>query len=184
MVPAIQDLARGAQSFLKISGESQSMPEPERNGFQPGQQRPWPVSQNGLQNPVKFDHRLFIKNDVIHFIDGDPGFLQAIGHRPGGKAVVVLLAIEALFLRGGNKLPISNQGGRGIVKIAGNPQDDHAEHGFKEWTPWQPGFGTDRAGKKMSSGPRKRHLEPAAGRIDITGHGKEDSGTCAPGGSG
>ena len=44
-----------------------------------------------------------------------------------GEPVVVLLAAEALLLHGGHELPVAQEGGRGVVEVAGDPEDVHQD---------------------------------------------------------
>ena len=51
--------------------------------------------------------------------------VQAIADGMGGKASVVLLAGEALLLRGGHNLPIVDEGRRAVVIKCGDPEQAH-----------------------------------------------------------
>ncbi len=79
----------------------------------------------GLDEPLEFQKRLFVKDDAIDRRGVDLRLFQAIGDRVRRKVGIVLLAREALFLRRRDDLAIADQGGGAIVVEGGNPQNQH-----------------------------------------------------------
>jgi hypothetical protein len=81
--------------------------------------------QGGHQNPVKLPERLFEKDNVVQVRTSDAALLQAKLDGLFGKAVVVLDAGKAFFLRGGNLMAVTQQNRGRIMVVARNSQDIH-----------------------------------------------------------
>src|SRR5205809_1837449 len=69
----------------------------------------------GLEDPLELEERLVIKADVRELGRCDSGRLKAVPHRVPWKRRVALLAREALFLRRGDDLAVSEQAGGAVV---------------------------------------------------------------------
>ena len=84
----------------------------------------------GLEQAFEFEERLFVEHDVVEFAGGDVRRRQAIADRGGRKIRIVLLAREALFLRGGDDLAVHQQGCGAVVVECRNAED--AQRGRSE----------------------------------------------------
>src|SRR5436853_437997 len=71
--------------------------------------------QNGSNDAIEFQERLFVKHYVVEGRGRNPTDLQAELDRPLGKVVVVFPTREPLFLRGGDYLAVANKGRCGVV---------------------------------------------------------------------
>src|SRR2546426_607580 len=69
----------------------------------------------GLEDPLELEERLVVKADVRELGRCDSGHLKAVPHRVPWKRRVALLAREALFLRRGDDLAVSEQAGGAVV---------------------------------------------------------------------
>src|SRR3989449_1263257 len=69
----------------------------------------------GLEDPLELEERLVVKADVRELGRCDSGRLKAVPHRVPWKRRVALLAREALFLRRGDDLAVSEQTGGAVV---------------------------------------------------------------------
>ncbi len=101
----------------------QLLAEPERHRHQvrlPAQRRRCHV---GLEEPRELDERLLIEPDVVDLRRRDAGFTQAVLDRLVRKRGVVLLAREALLLRGRDNAAVLDQAGRRVVVIRGDSED-------------------------------------------------------------
>lgn len=81
--------------------------------------------QRGEQNALKFDQRLFVEDDMLQIVGGDPCLAQAEIDGLLRKAVVVFLAREAFFHRSGDQFAVVEERGGGVVIEAGNTEDVH-----------------------------------------------------------
>ena len=78
------------------------------------------------EDPLELDERLLVEADEVEIIHEDPALGQAVLDRMARKALVVLLAREALLRRGGDDPAVAHQAGRRIVIEARDAQDVHA----------------------------------------------------------
>src|SRR5205807_545916 len=67
-----------------------------------------------------------VKGEVVYFADADPRLPQAeadgvVGELPVG----VLLADQSLFFNKSEQFPVADQSRGGVVKEAGDSEDDH-----------------------------------------------------------
>ena len=65
------------------------------------------IGEVGLEQPLELDERLVVEDDVVDVVERDLAFAQAILDRVGREVGVVLLAREALFLRGRDDLAVA-----------------------------------------------------------------------------
>jgi hypothetical protein len=93
--------------------------------------------QIGLEQTLELQERLVVEGDVIDLVEPDAALGQAVLDRFLGKARIVLLAREPLFLGGGEKLAVGDQRGRAVVVERRQAEDPHppplrSEHGVDE----------------------------------------------------
>ena len=116
----------GAAAALrnKVAGP-ELVVHPERHRTQKRTQALWRVRQITLQQAFEFQDRLVVERDVIQVIRGDASLAKAERRGRFRKAMVVLLAREPFFLRGGDDLAVADQAGGGVVIERGQTQDVH-----------------------------------------------------------
>ncbi len=85
--------------------------------------------QHAHQNAIEFAEGLLVEDRVIQVSGLDPGALQTELDGMMGEAEVMLDAAEAFLFGGGNQLTVLQQGGRGVVVVAGDSQDIHVSLG-------------------------------------------------------
>jgi hypothetical protein len=88
---------------------------PDRQGHQ---ERPQPERRHGkigLQEAVELGQGLVVEGDSVQLAGADAALRQAIAQGVDGKGGIVLLAREALLLRGRHDAAITNQTGGAIV---------------------------------------------------------------------
>src|SRR5271155_423087 len=124
-VNPIEIFAVALQLILEEAALEEFLAHPERNRHLEGTQPPWREGDIGFQKALEFQERLVVKNDVV-----DGGEIHAREsetelHGMGGKARVVFLAGEALFLRRGDDLSITKKSRRTVVVERGNAEDAH-----------------------------------------------------------
>ncbi len=98
-------------------------PDPERHRLEERGEAARRIVEIGLEQAVELEERLVVEADVIELRRPNTGLGETV---PGGserEAVVVLLAGEALLLRGGDDLSVHHQAGRRVVVEGGDPQD-------------------------------------------------------------
>src|SRR5262249_48090098 len=72
----------------------------------------------GLDQPLELEEGLVVERDEVELVHREARLRQAIGYGVGGIAAVVLLAREALLLRGGAPFAVADEG-RGAVVVEG-----------------------------------------------------------------
>lgn len=77
------------------------------------------------QEPFELYQWFFVEDDIVEIFPTDAGFAETELDCFVGKVVIVFLSGKAFFFRGGDQLAVANERGRGIMVIAGNPQDVH-----------------------------------------------------------
>ena len=73
-----------------------------------------------LDQALELDERLLVEDDVVEVGGGNASRLETIVYRSHGKIRIMLLACEALFLRGGNDIAVDDEGRRAIVVEGGD----------------------------------------------------------------
>jgi len=92
----------GRQRRRDLAPEVQLLPQPERNRQT---ERRQPARRKGkvcFEQPLKLEQRLVVEDDVIEVPGRSPPARQQYTTAWTGKRGIVLLAAEALLLRGGN----------------------------------------------------------------------------------
>src|SRR5439155_7071737 len=97
--------------------------DPQGNGFEKGANAGRSARQVGVQDPIKFQERFFIKNYKINFLNPDASLPQAIFDCGPGKGGIMFFAGETFLLCRSNNLSIANQARRAIVVKSGNAQN-------------------------------------------------------------
>src|SRR5258708_22335312 len=80
-------------------------------------------SQVGLEQPLEFQQRLFIKNHMVELGCRQPRRVQAVLDRVPRKPGIVLAPREPLLLGRGDNAAVNHERGGGIVIKGGNAQD-------------------------------------------------------------
>ena len=63
----------------------------------------------GFEQPLEFQERLLVEDDIVDVLERDAGLLEAIADRVDREARVLLLAREALLLRRRDDLAVDQQ---------------------------------------------------------------------------
>ena len=79
----------------------------------------------GLEQPLELQERLVVEGDDVDVLRPRAGGREARLDRVVREAVVVLLAREALLLRGGEHLPVAQERRGAVVVVGGNAEDAH-----------------------------------------------------------
>src|SRR5262249_55039837 len=79
----------------------------------------------GLQEPLELEKRLLVEHDVVDVVERAAAFPQAIRNGMRREARVLLLAREALLLRGRHDAAIDEQRGGAVVIERRNAEDTH-----------------------------------------------------------
>src|SRR5205085_12198274 len=79
----------------------------------------------GLEEPRELRRGLVVEDDHRDVALADLPFREAVADRVVGEAGVVLLPGEALLLRGGDDLPVADEGRGGVVVVGRDPKDVH-----------------------------------------------------------
>src|SRR5438270_3425503 len=85
--------------------------EPHRDGHRERAEASWRERHIGLQQTLELQEWLVVEDDVVDPIERHPRLAQAVVDGVSGKARVVLLAREPLFLSGGHDATVLNEGG-------------------------------------------------------------------------
>ena len=76
----------------------------------------------GFEQALELEERLVVEDDESTSLEAMPPSAQAIGDGVCGKAGIVLLAREALLLRGGDDCAIHDERGGAVVVEGGDPR--------------------------------------------------------------
>ncbi len=77
----------------------------------------------GDHQPLELAQRLFVEGDVLEVADAYALVFEAPSGGAKGQRGVVLDPREPLFRRRGYQFAVAHQGGGGIVKLRGNPEN-------------------------------------------------------------
>src|SRR4029453_10755068 len=97
--------------------------QPDRHG---GEERSKSARRDAevlLEQALELEQRLVVEADVVELASRQARLTEAVGRGPSGKPGVVLLAGEALFLRGRNDLAVPHHAGGGVVVEGGEAED-------------------------------------------------------------
>ncbi len=108
-------LVVAAEAAVELARRVELLLQPERQPHQEQLEAARRVGEVGLEQAVELQERLVVEGDVVEVTRRDAGFVEAVAHRVRGKVVVVLLAGEALLLRGRDDRPVAHQAGRAVV---------------------------------------------------------------------
>ncbi len=89
--------------------------EPDRQRHAERGETPRREGEIGFEQPLELEERLVVEDDVIDVAGSDFGFVQAILDGVTRETRIVLLAGEALLLRGCDDPPVGYQGRRAVV---------------------------------------------------------------------
>src|SRR6266699_3927228 len=119
LVPVDQ---RCGSDSSKLSDEhgllKQLLGQPQRKGRRKAREPARRERHVGLEQPIEFEERLLIEDDVIKSGGSNVTLLEAIAQRIPGKTGIVFDAAESLFLCGGHDLAVAHES-RGAVVIVG-----------------------------------------------------------------
>src|SRR4029450_5309473 len=113
------------------------------------------VGEIGLEQALELQERLVVEGDVVDVLKLDVGLVEAVLHGVLREARIVLLAREALLLRGADEMAVLDQRG-GAVMIESR-YAEHAHEGVRSlprtacrrtarWpNPWSPRSGRRRS---------------------------------------
>src|SRR5690349_12136225 len=113
----LRDLAR-EQIF-----EKELLPEPQRDRHAEALEAARCKSEVTLEQAFEFENRLVVERDEIHVRQAHARLAQAVGERLRREARIVLLACEALLLRGGDDPAVLHERS-GAVVIERRDTDD------------------------------------------------------------
>ena len=107
------------QRFLK-----QLLLQPQRHRHAERAKAPRRESKIGFEQSLELQKRLFVEGDEVDIAPAGASFLDAIAQRMDRKIRVMLLACEALFLRGRNDLAVAHNRCSAIVIKRGDTERD------------------------------------------------------------
>ena len=81
--------------------------------------------QIGLEQPLEFQERLVVEDHAVELRQPAACLGETIGDGAAGKARIVLLPGEALFLGGGNDAPVDHDGSGAVVIERRDAEDTH-----------------------------------------------------------
>ena len=103
------------EPFVHLSRQVQLLLQPQRHGLDEGPEAYGRVTHIRLEQALELEQRLVVETDVVQLLRLQAGMLQAVLDGVDREAVVVLLAREAFFLRGGDDLSVDDQCSRRVV---------------------------------------------------------------------
>jgi hypothetical protein len=101
--------------------------QPQRHGHAEGLEAARRVGEVGLEQALELQERLVVEGDVVDVGQLDAGLVEAVLHGVLREARIVLLAREALLLRGADEMAVLDQRG-GAVMIESRDAE-HAHEG-------------------------------------------------------
>ena len=104
-------------------GLLQLLAEPHRHGRDEAREPGRGVREIGFEQPLELAQRLLVEDDIVEVLDRDLRFAEAVLDRQVREAGIVLLAGEALLLRGRHDLPVAHEAGRAVVIERRNAQN-------------------------------------------------------------
>ncbi len=97
--------------------EHQLLLDPDGHGREEGPEATRGEGVIGLEQALELEEGLVVEDDRVQLIEGEPGFLEAVGERVAGERRVVALPREPLFLGRCHDLAIvKNRGCRIVVE--------------------------------------------------------------------
>jgi len=102
---------------LNVVGHPQPIAEPQRQRHQVRLQPFRRAGDVGFEQAFELDERFLVEADEGEIAGVDARLAQAVGDGVGRKGGVVLLAREALFLRGRDDPAVLDEAGRRIVVV-------------------------------------------------------------------
>ena len=121
-----ENLAPEADLFRHLLAYPKLLAQPQRHRQKERAQAPRRVVEIGFKQPLEFQKRLVVEGDVVEFGGRDSSVLQAELDGARREAMVMLLAREALFLRGGQEFAVAHEARRGVVVVGRDAKDVHA----------------------------------------------------------
>ena len=110
------------QRLLEARLLEQLLLDPHRHRHAEGGEALRGVGEIGLEQALELDERLLEEDDVVDVVEVDLPGLETVPIAWSGKPAIVLLAGEALLLRGRDDAAVLDEGGRAVViKGAENP---------------------------------------------------------------
>jgi len=102
--------------------------EPDRHGRHEGSDPARREPEVGLEQALEFQKRLVVKGDMTQLLERHAALPQAVTHGVPREAGVMFPASEALFLRRGDDLSVSQKAGGAVVVVGRDTQNVHG-HG-------------------------------------------------------
>ena len=99
--------------------------QPQRHGHAERVEAPRREGEIGLEQPLELQERLVVEGDVVDVAELHADMVEAVLHRVLGEAGIVLLAGEALLLRGRDQMAVVDQRGRAVVIEGRDAQHAH-----------------------------------------------------------
>ncbi len=118
--------AKRLQLFREEVLEEKLLAQPQGHGHPEALEPPGGEGDIGLEQALELQERLVVEGDEIDVLEGAAGLPQAVAHRLGGEARVVLLAREALLLRGRHDATVLDECCGAVVIERRDAQDPHA----------------------------------------------------------
>ena len=124
-----KDPALVAELLPDALGHPEAVRDPERHRLPERGEPARRVLEIRLEEALELHERLVVERHVVELLGGEPSRLEAVARGVRGKLRVVLLAGEALLLRGGDDLPVDEKT-RGRVVVVGRQAEDR-RHGTR-----------------------------------------------------
>src|SRR6267378_6206235 len=125
LVPAIAPVDF-PQFVLQQAFQEELFSQPQGNRHAKRLEPAWCKRQIRLDQPLKLQERLVVKDDAIHAAQPGAALGQAVADSVGGKPGIVLLTREAFLLRRSNDLTVLDQCRSAVMVKRGNPENAQA----------------------------------------------------------
>src|SRR5580704_12053311 len=99
--------------------------QPQRHGHTERVEAARRVGEVGLEQTLELQERLVVESDVVDVGQLDAGRVQAVLHSVLREARIVLLAGEALLLRGADEMAVLDQRRRAVMVESRDPEYAH-----------------------------------------------------------
>ncbi len=113
-----------ADSPVDFARQMQLLRQPRRHGAEERHPTLGSEGRVGLEDALELQQRLLVKDNCIDVAHGQAAHRQTIAHGIFGKSLIVLLAREALLLRGSQNFAVLHQRRRAVIE-SGNAEDIH-----------------------------------------------------------
>src|SRR5579871_1267283 len=128
----VESRTQPLQLFMQQRFLKQLLADPQRHCHLERSQSAWRIGEIRFEQPLELQERLVVKNNKIDIAERAAGLYQAILGRVRWKSGIVLLAREALLLRGRDNFAIAHQRRGAVVIKSGDSQNLHVSGGLEQ----------------------------------------------------